>query len=92
MNIHAYTKSSKWISVLTELVSLIYFYAGWRNGIFKFLPVTWILVPSNVSKSKAVVKVFICHTDSKLILYGVYIWKRRLAQVDRSKHDDNLHC
>jgi len=42
---HAYTTSSKWILVLTDVVSPICFYAGGRNGIFYFLLVLSILFP-----------------------------------------------
>jgi len=43
-------------------------------------------------KSKAVVKFFICHTDAKLVLHEVDIWKRRIPQVRRPNHNENLHC
>jgi len=87
MHMHGYTKSSKWIQALTEIVSLIYFYAGGSNGIFYFLLVPWIWFQGSDSKSNAVAKVFICHTDAKLVLCEVYIWKRRATQAGRPKHN-----
>jgi len=37
------------------------------------------------SKSKAVVKTFVCHRVTELDLYQVYIWRRRLAAHRRNQ-------
>ena len=46
---------------------------------FYFLPVLEFWFQGSNSESKAVAKLFICHTVAQLVLYEIHIWKRRLA-------------
>jgi len=73
-SMHKHTNRVNPIVIINRIFSVIYCSVGERIGIFYSLPVPQISIPRQSQReTKAVVNVFICHTDAQLVLYEVHV-------------------